>query len=54
MVEMWADSVIWKPNSQLRWYKSKQGDIITPPVLQQLFISNLGDRKWVDIPIEIE
>lgn len=42
---------IWQPSVQLRFVERF---IIPQKVLQQLHTSNLGNRKWIDVPTEKE
>jgi hypothetical protein len=52
---------VWQPSLQLRFleqeYRYIDGGITcikTETTLQQLYISNTGNREWRDIPTEIE
>jgi len=60
-IESLTQSQIWQPSVQLRYVeRDVQPDNIyllpskTEKILQQLFTSNLGNREWRDIPIEME
>lgn len=52
---------LWQPSSQLRFLEkeSRYVDsgitcVKTKTTLQQLYISNLGNREWRDVPTETE
>lgn len=42
---------VWQASMQLRFVERF---IIPQKVLQQLWISSLGNRKWIDVPTEKE
>lgn len=43
-------SVVWKPTNQLRWYKRMIDEGSYKKVLQQLWLGDLGEENWIDIP----
>ena len=43
-------SVIWKPTNQLRWYKRMIDEGSYKKVLQQLWLGDLGEESWIDVP----
>jgi len=49
---------IWKQTLQLRFLKKSvaidENTCKTQMILQQLYVSNLGNREWKDIPTETE
>jgi len=58
-------SEYWQPSVQIRFIKRKVIDFSSQLVggmqlqkdvniLQQLHTSNLGNREWIDVPIETE
>jgi hypothetical protein len=49
---------IWQPSVQLRFLEKAvaidENTGTMKMILQQLYTSNLGNREWKDVPIEIE
>ena len=43
-------SVVWKPTNQLRWYKRIIDEGRYKKVLQQLWLGDLGEESWIDVP----
>lgn len=43
-------SVVWKPTNQLRWYKLMIDEGRYKKVLQQLWLGDLGEESWIDVP----
>jgi hypothetical protein len=43
-------SVVWKPTNQLRWYKKMIDEGSYKRVLQQLWLGDLGEQDWIDVP----
>jgi hypothetical protein len=43
-------SVVWKPTNQLRWYKRMIDEGRYKKVLQQLWLGDLGEESWIDVP----
>lgn len=42
----------WQPTSLIRWKRISLSDISYNKVLQQLWRNNLGEEKWIDVPVE--
>ena len=43
-------SVVWKPTNQLRWYKRMIDEGSYKRILQQLWLGDLGEEDWIDVP----
>lgn len=46
------EAEVWQASVRLRFVE--RGLMIPQKVLQQLHTSNLGNRKWIDVPTEKE
>lgn len=41
---------VWKQTMHLRFFLKRKNGCKSENVLQQLFISNLGNKEWTDVP----
>jgi hypothetical protein len=47
-----SKSFVWKPTNRLRWYTMEVLHDIWKTELQQLWVSDIGEEEWRDIPKE--
>ena len=51
---MGTAAVVWQTTGQVRWWwpsSSPEGE--SSRVLQQLWVSDRGEREWKDVPVKI-
>ena len=46
------NTAFWKPTLTLRWKKVDIDELRYEKILQQLWISDIGEKEWCDVPEE--